>query len=302
MQTNAFTKDGIVAIIASLLIIAGAIYWFMNFGPSADRIERQNETPIGYATEDEFPDANVASGEEIERALVDAFKAGRLLEILSIDIPDTNGDALVLAAPTLSGAEEAVDCGIRSHKFCALFRKSPDDDRILLWGNKLAGFAGVERFIDSNHVIIATAWSMLNFTSIERQELNLENGELLPKLLIELDEGDDFGEMQIRGHGDDVSLWIEGSYDRGRVVPERIVVRNAANHDEIYQEMDREAVAHFAESVAASEEPIQPIFVLPSDTDMETLIISIELYGEPYAFDLNTREILPLQEESHDES
>lgn len=297
MSKISFSKDGIIAFIISLLIIAGAVYWFMNFGPKAVPDEQTGMPPRSYATEEEFPSIESASGEEVEHALIDAFNAGRLLEVVSFDIPDTDGDKLVLAAPTHSGNEEQVDCGIRSHRFCALYRKSSNGNQIVMWGSRLAGFAGVEKFVDSNHVIIGTAWTMLNFTSIERHQLNLENGELLPKLLIELDAGDDFGEMQVSGHEDYISLWIEGHYETGRMIPERIVVRNADDHNEIYQEVDRDTVLRLVNIVGDSEEKIQPIFVLPSDKDVESLIIHIELYGVPYEFDLREREIRPLMSE-----
>jgi hypothetical protein len=274
MSKISFSRDGIIAFIVSLLIIAGAVYWFMNFGPKADTIEQVNEPPRTYATEEDFPSIDSASGDEIERALIDAFNDGRLLEVVSFDIPDTNGDVLVLAVPTHSGNEEQVDCGIRGHRFCALYRKSSN-------GNQ----------IDSDHVIIGSAWSMMGFTSIERHQLNLENGELLPKLLIELDVGDDFSEMQVSGHEDYISLWLEGYYETGRMIPVSIIVRDADDHDEIYQTLSRDTVYQLAKIALESEEEVKPIFVLPSDEDVESLIIHIELYGEPYVFDLNKKEL-----------
>jgi hypothetical protein len=290
------SKDGIIAGIVSLLIIAGAVYWFTHYGPRAD-VERDTQPAVeltteSYATEDEFPDIKEVAPEDVEAALLKAFNEGKLLETMSAEIPGSDGDVLVLAAPTKSGSGEVIDCGIRGHVYCGLYKKSATGNRLLLWGSRLAGFAGIERFIGTSHAIIGMAWNMLNFTSVERYQINLDNGELVPKLLIELDAGDDFGELTASGFGERISVRIHGSYDRGRVVPEKIGVWDTSD-ERLLSELDAKTVSHFAQVVTEADDVISPIFVLPSDTDVESLMINIELYGERYVLDLERRVLEP---------
>jgi hypothetical protein len=288
-----FSKHGLPAVIICLLLIAGGAYWFVFYGPRAEAVpDAAPDEQTSYAFEEELDAVSEADGSAVESALIGLFDEGRLIEVSRYDIPESDGAALVLASPSKSGKDENVNCDIRGHRYCGLYRVSPEGSRLLMWGARLAGFAGVERFPDADHVIMATAWNMLGFTSIERHQLDLRTGECVPKLLIELDIGRDFAEMRVSGHGDDASLYIHGAYDRGRVIPERIYVKDGGSGGRIRFELDEQTVLGFASSASSSGDILQPIFIYPSDSDVDTLVIRIDLYGEPFEWDLKTNEIV----------
>ncbi|MBD3250912.1 hypothetical protein GF380_00315 [Candidatus Uhrbacteria bacterium] len=289
------SRDGVLAVVISLLMIAGGVYWFSTFGPqSSEPFEPPAEQQ--FVRVEEIPElSSNATEDEVETALLEAFQQGALKEVERYPIPDSKGEALILAAPIMNDPEEVIQCSIQRHQYCGLYRVSGEGTTLLLWGNRLAGFAGVESFDSNRTAVIATSWTLMNYTTVERHRLDLQNGALFPLLLIEQDLGYDFAELQIRGSGHLLSLWIDGQYENGRIIPEKIVLRDPENPTEVYQRMDEETIRQIGSMVRAAEEKIDPLFLLPSDQDLEREGFSILLYGQPYDLDLTQRQLTPLE-------
>lgn len=297
---NLITKERLIAVTVSIFVIAGAVYWFLSSGPSESVLQNGEnlESPTNFLRTEDLSSDTDMTDEDIEKELLNAFGEGRLVEALMYDIPGTDGAELVFAAPA-TGEMDEVQCGLQGEGFCGLYVRSADEYRLVLWGSRLVGFAGVESFPDQDHAIIATAWTLYGFTSIERNQLNLETGEIVPKLLMELDISDTFAELQVRGYGDMLSLRIEGEMVGGELIPERIYLQD--DNGQTISELDDETIATFVDLVQASpaDDPLQALFVMPSDRDINERTIAISLYDVPYMLDLTTEALVPLQSYEH---
>lgn len=283
------SKTQIFSLVASLLVIAGGVYWFWAFGARSEHApepvlsvadEKPDQTT--YAKESDFLDLR---GENLSSALIAAFDRSELIEGMREDIPGANGDALVLAAPSRNGKKETLLCDLNGHRFCSLFRTSASGTRLLVYGNRLAGFTGVERFPDAAHAVIATNWNLYNFSSIDRKQLNLENGELLPLLTIEMDKDRDSSSLRVSGYGGILNLTIHGASKALNLHPVGIELQDETE-GKILWTMGAADLAEINQELDATEETIDAILVMPTDQDIESESLHVNLYGRPHLIDL----------------
>ena len=270
--------------VIALAVIAGIAYWVTVFQKSDEEGVFAQDTRE-YARMDGFPDSTTGNRSQIEQLLVESFIAGNLIEAERFAIPGTSGREIVLATPSFSGRTEKVECGIQGHSLCGLYLvEEAHSPRLLLWGSRMSGFLGIEGFSDSEHAVISTAWSLYNFTSIERNILNIATGELRPKLLIEIDRDDTFTEVKASGFGDVVTLSVLGKRNGMNLVPEMITVRN--QDGEMTDSVSAERLNAFMVATEGSEARIEPIVIEPIDIDSDELLIPLALYDKPYVLDL----------------
>lgn len=294
MNETISRKDYIIATCAIIFLTAGLAYWLgTNTPEAAENASEPPDAANNYLMQEDIVKADQdAAPDEIRNMLQTAFDEGRLYRVAGYDVPFEGVDQLVLATPIISEPNEPVNCDVRGHSYCGLYRTGTEGTRLLVWGSRMAGFSGVESYVEPHHAIIATAWSMLNFTSIERHQLDIQTGELVPKLLIEIDVGDNFAELQARGEGKYVSVYVSGTYDRGRLIPESLEIRDAEkNVRAALGSVELRELADIAKADIAEggDEIVKPIFALPSDEDIETRTLHVELYGRPYILDVTNQ-------------
>ncbi len=271
-------------IVIALAVIAGIAYWVVAFQKSDGEGIFPQDTRE-YVRMDRFPDSTTGDRSQIEQLLMEAFIAGELIEVGRFAVPGTSDQEIVVATPSLSGRAEEVECGIHGHSLCGLYLvEAARPPRLLLWGSRMSGFLGIEGFSDSEHAIISTAWSLYNFTSIERNILNIATGELRPKLLIEIDRDDTFAEIRASGFGDVVTLSVFGKRSGMNLVPEMIIVRN--QDGEMTDSISANRLNAFTLATEESEARIEPIAIEPVDIDSDELLIPLALYDKPYVLDL----------------
>lgn len=290
MTKESFRPGGAFAVLiaAAVIVIAGILYR-NDIVPQADRTDPLDEESAVYLKEEELLKAAQAGDELIERQLKDAFDAGELFPIVTYDVPKTE-NKLVLAAPTKSGTDEFASCGVDGQAYCGLYLQTPTSSRLLMWGSALAGFESVSEFVDSNHAVVSSAWSLFNYTSIERKQLNLDNGELLPLLLLELDSMDNGAELLARGNGAYAKLVITGSYEQGRTYPSDIRIEDERGNSTF--RMDKTEVAQFADAQRVSEQVLPSVFLEPQDDDIRTYAVRLRLFGMEYLFDVRKNILL----------
>jgi len=249
-------------------------------GPS---IERTN-----YARYADFSASSTKA--EVVSRLEMAFRDHALEELWSIDRPDGAG-RLVLAAPTPNGKPNEGLC-VDAGDFCGLFADKDGEGKLLVRGARIAGFRGVERFVGANHVVITTGYSLFDYAMIGRYSLDLTTGEMIPRLIIETDNDDHSALLTATGYGDIFELFVDGERLSGRIIPRVIGVRSDKGDTPFI--MDRTAVARLADRAAESAEPLDPLHVVPSGTDIDELRVRVDLFGEPFIIDLEAYTIEPL--------
>jgi hypothetical protein len=287
MKRPSFSSDTIAMIVIAVAVIASIAYWIVTFEktPFANTEGGGPQDTKEYARMDEFPIPTAQNRSEVEQKLLEAFIAGQLIEVNRFPIPGTSGQEIIFASPSMSGRVEEVECGIQEHSLCALYLiETTRPPRLLLWGSRMSGFLGIERFPDAGHAVISTAWTLYNFTSIERQVLNIATGELQPGLIIEIDRTDDSVEMRASGFGDVITLSVRGERGGMGIIPQEIVVRNQAGQTTDLVSADR--VFAYASLVRESNVRLEALAIEAVDINSDELLIPFSLYGDPKVLDL----------------
>jgi hypothetical protein len=272
---------GILVAVAALGGVVFAAWRVMNR-------ERPKASPAGEIRTDLARDAEFSASstaDEIDAELETAYRAGRLEELWSAEIP--NGGRLVLAAPTSGGRPGNGSCA-RSDRFCGMFVDRNGSKKILMRGARLTGFKGLDRFIDENHAMIVSGYTLYDYTILGRYALNLENGEFTPRLIVEIDADDHSALLTASGYGNVIVLDIQGKRESGRIVPTSVRVRSEDGTN-VYQEIGEADVVRIAGRSAASEQGLAAIAFEPTVRDAEALRLNVKLFGEPFVLDLNTK-------------
>lgn len=296
MKRFSVSSDVVTMIVLIVAVIVGIGYWFValrgnesSMNGSERKIEEDTKV---YAKMSEFPDPEKGDRAEIEQKLLAAFIGGTLMEGGRFPVPRSSGQEIVFASPSLNGKSEKIDCGIRSYALCGLYIvEKTRPPRLLLWGSRMTGFTGIDRFVDEQRAIISTTWTLYNFTSIERHILDLSTGDLQPKLLIEIDKDDTFVEMRASGFGGVVTLLLKGERGGMGLIPQEIAVRNQAG--QTTDVVMTEKVNAYADMVLDSKDRIEALAVEAIDIDAEKLLIPLSLYGEAMTLDLRKGSLTP---------
>lgn len=292
-----FSVGRVVVLVASLLVIVFAVWfvWHAERGssrePSAEALV-ENSQPLDLQADDDhtyiletvFANAEASSTQSLTDLFVEAYGKHELIEDAPVSIPGTDGESLVFAAPSISGKKESLDCGLSAHRYCVIFRVGKDGVKPLVWGLKIAGFVGFESFLDTDHVRIATIWSLYNFSSLERHVLDLKTGEMTPSLIIEVDKSDTEVTMRASGYGDSLTLHIEGDRTSFAVNPKSIFL-TTDDGTSLFQ-LASSTVARFSEMVGKTKEKIEALLILPKNEDAVEKKMHIQLYGTPFILDL----------------
>lgn len=290
MKRLSFSSDTIAMIVIALAVIAGIAYWTVAFQKSGLNMKTEagvQEDTREYARMDQFPSPSAEGRSEIEQKLLEAFIAGQLIEVNRFSIPGTSGQEIVFASPSLSGRSEKVECGLQGHALCALYLvEATRPPRLLLWGSHMSGFTGIERFPDAGHAIISTTWTLYNFTSIERQVLNIATGELQPMLSIEIDRTDTLVQLRASGFGDIVTLSVAGKRGGMGLIPEEISVQNQSG--QTIDTLPQDQVSAYASFVQGASSRVEALAVEAVDINTKELLIPLALYGEAKMLDLST--------------
>lgn len=244
-------------------------------------------TPDLYLTIDEVIRETASSTNSADVLLEQAFIENRLVTSSTYSAP-RSGDEYVLAAPSFSkDVADMGDCGIQSNPYCALFKVGKDEKKLIVSGSKIFGFQEIERLVDDTHAQVLTAWSLYNFTSIDRQLLDITTGELVPLLTIEIDQDVSGASMNVAGEGRRYTLIIEGAAFQSRLSPERVFV-SKADGTRVASLSDAEVSVMKEQLAGDRDRKLETIFVMPSSEDVSQKSIHVELYGVPYLFDLKT--------------
>ncbi len=225
---------------------------------------------------------------DVKTKLLNAFRAGRLAELWSGDIPNGNG-RLVLAAPTPDGTSETGSCS-DAGRLCAFYVAGGAEGagRLLIAGERVTGFRAVEAFQDDGHARIATEFSLYDYSNVSRYLLDLKNGNLVPLLVLEIDSDESSSaSLQASGYGSILKLAISGTRTNGRFTPSKVDVTE--DDGAVISSLDASSVARLAKSSASADQPVPAITISPSNDDTRTLAIGIELSGVPYVFDLKSK-------------
>lgn len=295
---------GLMKSFVSIFVIVVFIYGILSIlqiavpsgasGTEEHDVVEETNTETSFVTNDEMNQfSETTSNAEIRIRLADEFQKGRLMTVKFYTLPGTDRE-LVLATPTETGkAEQEISCHFSAHAFCTLFLKSSTGTNLILWGDDLTGFNDIEPVAENQDiVIISTSWSFYNYTEVARKELDLMSGELKPRLIMELDMDYNFVNLQISGYGDYLSLIINGTPSRARMIPETIELFD--KEGAIVQSFDEAAIALLQDAANQGSEPIPPIFMLPGREDLETLTLKLQLYGKLYELDLNSKHLTTL--------
>ena len=293
-----FTKTGILVTLGAVFLIAVCGWVFLK-GKTAKQMThvqtQQKQAEVKHMTVSDFPVLTSTSTQEVQRALLKAFSQGSLREIEKDDIPGGKGDVLVLAAPFMEGnASGTTECGLQENPLCGLYvRPAKGDARLLLWGSRLTGYTGIESFPDANHAIVGMMWNLYDFTSIDRSQLDLQNGDLVPKLSIEQDVGDTGVDIRVSGYGDIVTLSIVGKRSLGMIFPTSVLVKNQSGA--VIQKLNSQDVQRFQASMQEAltkKNYLESVLLLPTADDVQTLTLHMALYGEPYVLDLKAKKLV----------
>jgi hypothetical protein len=280
----------IAFILACGVIIAGfmtTLHFTNQSAASKASIAEQADTRTDYA---KISDFSVSSTDAAAtNALQEAFTQKKLAALWSTEIPNQGG-TLVLAAPTPDGTIKMASCAT-ARSFCAFFVSDRNGDRLLTRGDRITGFTGLERFIDKDHAMIATAFSLMNYSMVGRYALDLNNGQLIPRLILEVDADDVSSVLTASGYGGVVVLSIQGERDNGRTIPNQISLQT--DDGTILSTFDQKTIASFVDLEKDTTDPIKPLVVVPSEKDVDSLQISVLLYGKLYVFDLKRKAIAP---------
>ncbi|MFA5129505.1 MAG: hypothetical protein WC477_01140 [Patescibacteria group bacterium] len=283
------TKFGVTAIVCVVVLIS--IGAWVSLKAKAPHVSLKKTEKIEMKNVSDFPAVTATTTDQIRSELLDAFQRGQLHEISTFDVTGSKGDTLVLAAPEMNGAQNEIQCGLNDNPLCGLYLQSASGtSRVLIWGARLTGFNGVEGFPDSRHAIISLMWNLYHFTSIDREQLDLENGTLIPVLSIEQDVSDTDAEIRASGYGDIVTLRIHGNRVDGMILPSVITILNQSGQTVFT--LDQKTTSRFdsiIQSVQKDHQQLLTILVHPTDSDIKTRTLQLLLYGEPWVFDLQAK-------------
>ena len=288
-----------ILFIFSTIVFLGFLGWIV-FGSHAVKSSEEGEIVQSGDFEGEDMDillyADLPEDEdERAEALLQAFKDKRLLEIEQYSIPESDS-VIVLASVVLSADVDTVRCGLQDNGVCSLFYRSGDgeDQRLILTGSDMIGFVGIESFLDDHTVIVATSWSLYEYTSIVRKSVDLETGEIEDLLAFDIDQSMEFAEMTITGPDLYFTVTILGDRQDGQLIPNDIVLTKGIER-KLIQQMSVAELNVIGESLIelSDEDRVSALFVYPKDTDIETMEIAIDLFGIPYLIDLRTPALMP---------
>lgn len=287
---HSLQKNKTILLILGLCLVIAVIVGYeayrKSFTGSLNRLEPVSKN---YLLVSELPGISATTTDTIKTSLEEAFAQRRLVVVSEYE-NKRNGDRVILAAPSFaSGADSTGDCGLQENPYCGLFVvRANGETKLAVFGSKLAGFSKVERFVDENHVQFLTTWSLLNFTSTDRKQLNLENSEILPLLVTETDQDDRFASMNVSGHGEVLTLEMTGTSVSTRLSPERIQLVNPSK--QMMFSLPEEEIDIIRLAFQQDEKrKTKSIEVVPSDEDVINNSLRIDLYGIPYKLDLRAR-------------
>lgn len=237
----------------------------------------------------DLPQLTSTSTEEIRQMLDQAFVQGRLIVASTFSIPKTSNE-LVLAAPsfTSSTEESTIGCDLQSNPYCGLYVKNSTGTHLVIFGSKIAGFTKVERFIDPDHAQILTSWSLFNFTSTDRKLLNLQTGELIPLLITETDQDDRSATMNVSGYGDVLTLRMIGTSVGSRLTPDDVDIQDK-DKKTLFKISDQDMIQIQQNFESDKDRHFKPIQVIPTDDDVTSKTLRVELYGTPFKLNLQTK-------------
>jgi hypothetical protein len=226
------------------------------------------------------------STDRIREVLEKAFTEHQLLVAGSYPIPKTTNE-LVLAAPGFSSStNQAISgCDLQENPYCGLYITGATGTRLVAFGPKLAGFSKVERFIDSGHAQILTSWTLYQFTSTDRKQLNLETGEIIPLLVTETDQDDRSATLNVSGSGVGLTVRMRGTTVASRLAPDGVDVINGEGKV-VFTLPDSGIVPIQHAFEEDADRRLKPIHVLPTDDDVETNTLTVQFYGVPFKLDL----------------
>lgn len=248
----------------------------------------QRAQPSSYVTVREIEAGSGTSTQRVREMLEDAFNQNKLVVSSTYRIGRTD-ESFVLAAPSFSSAmSDMGGCGLQDNPYCALFRVQGSSGRIVALGSKIFGFKKVERFVDDTHAQILTEWSLYNFTSIERQQLNLENGEIVPMLAIEVNQDSTGATVNISGDGQAMTLVVEGTTVSSRLSPDRVQLRSADDR-ELVSLSDANIQEMRDRLMQDPDRRLVPISIHTNDDDVTEKKVELDLYGIRYRLDLKNR-------------
>lgn len=285
--------------VASVILIAigAALAWRFDAWSNFRRIWNIAPTAIGesgkeYLVQSSLPEVTTSTKDNIPELLLGAFQSGRLFEAGSWEIPGRTDAKLVFASPTASGKQESLACGFMGHPYCGLYVVTPTTTSLAAWGDALTGFSAIERFSDANHVIIGLAWSFWNYSNVVHKQINLTTGESVPLVSMELDITDTSAELQVSSRGRFLALKILGELDKSRLLPVSVTVNDEEDHT-VYA-MPANEVKRLSAAAAAGESRVQPILILPSERDLDSAKIHVQLYGISYELDMDAAKLTAL--------
>lgn len=284
---NSNNKYKTLILIVGICLISAVVIGFRLYRKGTiQKTTTQNDKNRGaLLLVSDLPNISSTTTGRIEDLLEAAFADRRLVMSSTYQIARTE-NKLVFAAPSYSKEAEAIGgCGLSDNPYCGLYLVTPTSSRLIAFGSKLAGFEKVERFIDPQHAQFLTAWSLFNFTSIDRKQLNLETGEIIPMLIVEIDQDSQSASLNAIGNGRIATLMIEGSTERSRLIPERITIQDS-NHRMLFA-LAEEDILELQHRVSADvDQRIMSIVLQPTDEDVIEEKLQVKLYGVPYIFDL----------------
>lgn len=295
MHRERFSAGGLIAVGASLALLAAgaALAWKFDFagrvrGSSVAPLTSESEQPA-YLVLDSLPPVSTSTKDQLPELILAAFRMGRLYA--AEKWPVQNDSKLVFASPTVSGKPETIACGSQSYPYCGLYLVTPTSTSLVAWGDALTGFKSVERVPDADHAVLLQSWSFLNYSIIERKELNLKTGAIVPLLALELDVSDEFAELQASGQGRNATLLITGESQQSRLIPKTLIIRD--EKDKTRFSLPSGDVQRLAEASLSGERK-PPVAVEPSKDDVDSGQINLLLFGVPYELDIKAYKLTVL--------
>lgn len=292
-----FSRGGLAAISFSLILIALGAFLAWKMGLMARARNLWNTAPVSeqpfgkaYLLQSTLPGAASSAKSEVAELLLAGFRAGRLYTAGEWPVPRREGTRMVLAAPTQTGEAEPLRCGFIGHKFCGLYLVTPTSTALAAWGDALTGLSAVERFTDPTHVVLTLAWTFFDYTTMEHSQLNLQTGELIPLLKLELDVTDDSAELQVSGQGTELALYINGELEKSRLVPKKITLQDSAGRT-LYL-LPAHEVEQLAEASRSNAVAPAPALILPSNNDVESQRVRLLLFGRPFELDIKSARLI----------
>lgn len=285
-------KNKTIILIVGICLISSVVigYRLYRKGYPQKNPEQQKAAHKALLMISDLPKINSTTTEQVKEMLEEAFTQNKLVISSTYQIARTE-NSLVLAAPSFSkDVDEMGTCDLNDNPYCGLFEVTATSSRLVMFGSKLTGFQKVERFIDAQHAQILTSWSLFNFTSIDRKQLNLETGELLPLLITETDQDSQSASINIIGDGRVVMLVVEGSTVKSRLVPERVTLQDS-NHL-ILSTLSSDEIHELQTNVTSdADQRVMTIVIHPTDNDVINKSLLVDLCGVTYKIELDKNAI-----------